>query len=180
MPEDVSRAVIESVYKSKLIKILACTTTLADGVNLPVSTLVIGSMFSYDKKRSLDLGDYKNIAGRIGRALVDTEEKIFLIKYPDIYKKEDIARFQEYYYGEKITNILESSFDRCEEDALEMVEQIEFDEMDNEQKSLKAMIERIQIFVFSLYEMMPDSDMEEFKVRYKNAFFWNVRLKWKK
>lgn len=170
LPEDV-RAVIESAYKGKVIKVLACTTTLADGVNLPVSTLVIGSVFSLDKKRSLDLGDYKNIAGRIGRALVDTEGKIFLIKYPDIYKKEEKERLLKYYYGEKITNVLESSFDKCEENELEMIEQMGFDQLDKEQKSLRAMIERIQIFVFSLYEMMPDCDAEEFKEKYKSSFF---------
>jgi hypothetical protein len=170
LPEDV-RAVIESAYKGKVIRILACTTTLADGVNLPVSILVVGSVFSFDKKKSLDLGDYKNIAGRIGRALVDTEGKIFLIKYPDIYKKEDTERLLKYYYGEKITNALESSFEKCEDNELELIEQMGFDQLDKEQKSLRAMIERIQIFVFSLYEMMPDCDSEEFKARYKNSFF---------
>ena len=67
LPEDV-RSVIESAYKNKLIEVLACTTTLADGVNLPVSTLIIGTLFNYDKNRRLDLGDYKNI--EIGRAHV--------------------------------------------------------------------------------------------------------------
>ena len=92
LPEDV-RSVIESAYKNKLIEVLACTTTLADGVNLPVSTLIIGTLFNYDKNRRLDLGDYKNIVGRIGRALVDTEGKIFLIKYPEIYKEEDVQKY---------------------------------------------------------------------------------------
>lgn len=170
LPEDV-RSVVESAYKGKVIKVLACTTTLADGVNLPVSTLVVGSVFSFDKKKSLDLGDYKNIAGRIGRALVDTEGKIFLIKYPDIYKKEDKDRLLKYYYGEKITNALESSFEKCEENELELIEQMGFDQLNKEQKSLRAMIERIQIFVFSLYETMPDCDAEEFKARYKKSFF---------
>lgn len=170
LPEDV-RSVIESAYKNKLIDVLACTTTLADGVNLPVSTLIVGSMFSYDKNRRLDLGDYKNIVGRIGRALIDTEGKIFLIKYPEIYEKETVQQFEEYYYGERIANSLESSFDAIGGDLLQDVEDYAYSEMDKDRKSIKSMIERIQIFVFSLYERMQDSSIDEFKEAYNRAFF---------
>ena len=124
LPEDV-RSVIESAYKNKLIDVLACTTTLADGVNLPVSTLIVGTFSNFDNNRRLDLGDYKNIVGRIGRALIDTEGKIFLIKYPEVYKEEDVQQFNKYYYGERITNSLESAFDGIEGDLLIDVESCE-------------------------------------------------------
>lgn len=176
LPEDV-RSVIESAYKNKLIEVLACTTTLADGVNLPVSTLIIGTLFNYDKNRRLDLGDYKNIVGRIGRALVDTEGKIFLIKYPEIYKEEDVQKFEEYYYGERITNSLESSFDAVNEDLLRDVESYAYIEMDKDRRNIKSMIERIQIFVFSLYEEMQDSNIDEFEEAYSKAFFLKHSIK---
>lgn len=170
LPEDV-RSVIESAYKNKLIDVLACTTTLADGVNLPVSVLIVGSVFNYDKNRRLDLGDYKNIVGRIGRALVDTEGKIFLIKYPEIYKEDEVQQFEEYYYGERIANVLESSFDAVEEDLLRDIETYAYSEIDKERKNIKAMLARIQIFVFSLYEKMQDSNIVEFEEAYNRAFF---------
>lgn len=170
LPEDV-RSVIESAYKNKLIDVLACTTTLADGVNLPVSTLVVGTYSNYDNNRRLDLGDYKNIVGRIGRALIDTEGKIFLIKYPEIYKQEDVQRLNEYYYGERITNSLESAFDGIKDDLLVDVESCAYKEMDKERRNIKSMIERIQIFVFSLYEEMQESNIVEFEEAYNKAFF---------
>lgn len=170
LPEDV-RSVIESAYKNKLIDVLACTTTLADGVNLPVSTLVVGTYSNYDNNRRLDLGDYKNIVGRIGRALIDTEGKIFLIKYPEIYKEEDVQQFNEYYYGERIANSLESAFDGIKEDLLVDVESYAYKEMDKERRNIKSMIERIQIFVFSLYEEMQESNIVEFEEAYNRAFF---------
>lgn len=49
-------------------------------------------------------------------------KKIFLIKYTDMYKKEEKDRLLKYYYGEKIMNVLESSFDKCEENELEVIE----------------------------------------------------------
>ena len=142
LPEDV-RSVIESAYKNKLIDVLACTTTLADGVNLPVSTLIVGTFSNFDNNRRLDLGDYKNIVGRIGRALIDTEGKIFLIKYPEIYKEEDVQQFNEYYYGERIANSLESAFDGIKDDLLLDVESYAYKELDKECKNIKFMIERI-------------------------------------
>ena len=170
LPEDV-RSVIESAYKNKLIDVLACTTTLADGVNLPVSTLIVGTFSNFDNNRRLDLGDYKNIVGRIGRALIDTEGKIFLIKYPEIYKEEDVQQFNEYYYGEGITNSLESAFDGIKDDLLLDVEFCAYKEMDKERRNIKSMIERIQIFVFTLYEEMQDSNIVEFEEAYSKAFF---------
>lgn len=170
LPEDV-RSVIESAYKNKLIDVLACTTTLADGVNLPVSTLIVGTFSNFDNNRRLDLGDYKNIVGRIGRALIDTEGKIFLIKYPEVYKEEDVQQFNKYYYGERITNSLESAFDGIEGDLLIDVESCAYKEMDKERRNIKSMIERIQIFVFSLYEEMQDSNIVEFEEAYSKAFF---------
>ena len=170
LPEDV-RAAIESAYKEKAIKILACTTTLSEGINLPVSTLVIGTVFSFDGNESLDFGDYKNIVGRIGRALVDTEGKIFLIRYTDIYKEKDVAKLDMYYHGEKITNRLVSAFNVYQKSDLEAVEEMGIAEMTSRQRNLKAMMERIQIFVFSLFELIPGYDLEDFRAEYQNAFF---------
>lgn len=173
LPEDV-RSVIESAYKNKLINILACTTTLADGVNMPVSTLVVGNVFNYDYEFSLSKGDYKNIVGRIGRALVDTEGKIFLIKYPEYYKDDVTQTFMEYYNGEEIKNKLISAFETIDENDLELVEIIGLAELENEKKDLKAMIQRIQVFVFSMYEKINQSDFSEFQKQYDNSFFLKI------
>ncbi len=69
LPEDV-RSVIESAYKNKLIDVLVCTTTLADGVNLPINTLIVGMISNYDNNRILsgELDkEYRNIKSMLER-----------------------------------------------------------------------------------------------------------------
>lgn len=66
-----TREVIEDLVSSKRVQLVFCTSTLAEGVNLPLRTLVL-----YSVKRSADgrtpepmsIRDIKNLAGRVGRA----------------------------------------------------------------------------------------------------------------
>lgn len=96
LPPDVKRE-IEILVKKGDIKIIASTTTLAEGLNTPVKTViftdVINTVFnpdSEDKKRKLvfqmDPKQFRNIAGRAGRALYDTEGHIILLDFHTIYK----------------------------------------------------------------------------------------------
>ena len=71
LPQDI-REVIEQAYSKRVIPMLICTNTLAEGVNLPVQTLVMYNLsrFDYQKQRqeTIDITDIKNIVGRAGRA----------------------------------------------------------------------------------------------------------------
>ena len=174
LPEDV-RLVIESAYKKKLIKILVCTTTLADGVNMPVSTLVIGNFFNHDASFCLNKSDYKNMVGRIGRALVDTEGKIFLIKYPE-YFKTILGKFVEYYFAEQIKNPLKSAVEQINymHQEIDELEDLEDNYLLVQQENAKSILDRIQIFVFSLYEMDSDKSFDDFYNIYNKSFFIKV------
>lgn len=71
LPQDI-REVIEQSYIDKTIPLLICTNTLAEGVNMPVQTLVLYNISRYDAStqttRSIDITEIKNIVGRAGRA----------------------------------------------------------------------------------------------------------------
>jgi superfamily II DNA/RNA helicase len=78
-PEAVRNA-IEEDFRNRRLAVLAATTTLAQGVNLPVRTVVIHSVWRYDEETEarirLPARDYWNIAGRAGRAGEETEGTI--------------------------------------------------------------------------------------------------------
>eukprot|EP00899_Mesostigma_viride_P021921 jgi/Mesvir1/29730/Mv00959-RA.1 len=59
------RACIEGAYRSGVLNILACTSTLAAGVNLPAQRVVIRSL--QQAGGLLDAGQYRQMAGRAGR-----------------------------------------------------------------------------------------------------------------
>jgi superfamily II DNA/RNA helicase len=176
LPEDV-RIAIENAYRNKVIKILACTTTLADGVNLPVSTLIMGSCFNFDCTRGINNSDYKNIVGRIGRALTDTEGKIFIIKHNEYYKAETEDRILSFTKPSVLETPLISAIDKAADnidEAFDFVESVVEGKRISQDLAIQKMIDRLQVFVFSLYEQIEAKDFESFYPEYVNCFFINT------
>lgn len=76
-PQDIRREMEEAIHKG-IIKILICTSTLAEGVNLPIRTLVVHTIkrFEGDYSREISRRSIKNIVGRVGRAGKETRGRI--------------------------------------------------------------------------------------------------------
>jgi hypothetical protein len=89
LPSDI-RNEIEHAFRQGWIQILAATTTLVEGVNLPVKTLLLADycMFRnwnprlkvWTTQNKLSKGDFRNISGRAGRALYETEGQVIFIQ----------------------------------------------------------------------------------------------------
>lgn len=73
LPADI-RFCTENLMRNGNPKIIVATSTLAQGVNLGVSSVIITG--AYVAGKQLEKRDFWNIAGRAGRAFVDTEGKI--------------------------------------------------------------------------------------------------------
>jgi replicative superfamily II helicase len=69
LPQDI-RSLLEQSYVEGVIPLLICTSTLAEGVNLPVQTMILSCINRYEdgRMRPLDATQLKNIIGRVGRA----------------------------------------------------------------------------------------------------------------
>ncbi|MEU7340247.1 DEAD/DEAH box helicase [Streptomyces sp. NPDC007074] len=87
LPEDVLHAVENALRRDELLAI-ASTSTLTDGVNLPVRTVIVhhkvdGDPLTYDGQRALSPAELLNAIGRAGRAGRESEGWIFLTRpYP--------------------------------------------------------------------------------------------------
>lgn len=68
------RLALEHLMRSKPPKIIVATTTLAQGVNVGISSVIVAT--PYIGKKTIDKRDFWNICGRAGRAFVDGEGKI--------------------------------------------------------------------------------------------------------
>ncbi|MBN1800787.1 MAG: DEAD/DEAH box helicase [Candidatus Lokiarchaeota archaeon] len=95
------RDLIEKLIKTNRLKIVSATTTLAEGMNTPVSSIIIPSLWMRYEYLSKML--FRNIAGRAGRALESTEGFIILIE-TDNFEHE---KAEEYIYSntESIENV---------------------------------------------------------------------------
>lgn len=75
LPDEVRKS-IELDFREQRLRIIVSTNTLAQGVNLPIKSVIVHSCNRYDGEGSferLPARDYWNIAGRAGRAGRETE-----------------------------------------------------------------------------------------------------------
>ena len=76
---DQARSIIEELMRTEKIDFIITTTTLAEGINSPISTLVIPQL-TVGRSTPMKTMQYKNLAGRAGRALEHTEGYIVFIE----------------------------------------------------------------------------------------------------
>ena len=75
------RVRIEDAFRAGALQIVVCTTTLSQGVNLPVKTLIVSHTLR-GQKDPVSIRDFWNIAGRAGRANCETRGQVILIESP--------------------------------------------------------------------------------------------------
>lgn len=73
--QDEVRLLIEKLIRNGKPKVIIATSTLAQGVNIGVSTVIIANVW-FDKIHKITHNDFWNIAGRAGRSYVDREGKV--------------------------------------------------------------------------------------------------------
>lgn len=96
---DAVRAAVEVDFRERRYKVIVATTTLAQGVNLPIRTVIVHSCWINQQDEHGNLiqtrvaaRDYWNIAGRAGRAGEETEGTIIHI----VKSARDEADFRYY------------------------------------------------------------------------------------
>ena len=83
------RLSIEYAMQQGLINFVLCTSTLAQGVNLPIRYLIVSSI--YQGKEKIKVRDFQNLVGRAGRSGMHTEGLI-IFSDPDVYDKRSGQR----------------------------------------------------------------------------------------
>jgi len=78
LPDDLRRA-IEKTFRQGHLPILIATPTLAQGVNLPVHLMIVANL-ERGGSRPFLIRDFRNIAGRAGRALHETEGQVIFVQ----------------------------------------------------------------------------------------------------
>ena len=118
MPNGV-RIAEEYALKKSLIRCVVCTSTLAQGVNLPIKYLIVSSI--YQSKQVIKVRDFHNLIGRTARAGKETEGTIILTE--DIYKNSKEAYKLNNY--KRLLNADNS--EECSSNLLKLVRKIDLD-----------------------------------------------------
>lgn len=69
------RAKIEDIVRAQRVRLIVATTTLAQGVNFPIRTVLVQSLH-HDYRQTLSPLDFWNICGRAGRGMKENEGQI--------------------------------------------------------------------------------------------------------
>lgn len=89
------RVAVEFAMRERLVAFVICTSTLAQGVNLPIRYLLVTSV--YQGREPIKARDFQNLMGRVGRSGMFTEGSVIFTD-PDIYGLKSTAgdgwRFQ--------------------------------------------------------------------------------------
>ena len=80
------RLAVEYAMKESLVSFVICTSTLAQGVNLPIRFLIVTSV--YQGREKIRVRDFQNLIGRSGRSGMHTEGSI-LFADPGIYDERN-------------------------------------------------------------------------------------------
>lgn len=97
------RITLEKLMQSEHPRVIIATSTLSQGVNLGVSTVILSSLSNAGK--FISNRDFWNLAGRAGRAFVDEEGKILVaFEYDQKKKKWQNERRKNYIIKEYFEN----------------------------------------------------------------------------
>ncbi|KPN75526.1 hypothetical protein AEA42_18460 [Shewanella sp. Sh95] len=103
-----TRLAIERLMRSFAPKLVIASTTLAQGVNIGISSVIVSTPFK--SKDPIDHRDFWNICGRAGRAFIDGEGKILYAidrTNEDWKVRKDIA-LANYFFNQKNSNEVQS------------------------------------------------------------------------
>jgi len=98
------RIATEYAMKENLIRCIVCTSTLAQGVNLPIRYLIISSLYQAQEK--IKVRDFHNLIGRAGRAGLYTEGTI-LLSETFVYSRKNV--FKDRWRWNSYLGMLDSS-----------------------------------------------------------------------
>ena len=114
------RITLEKLMQSEHPRVIIATSTLSQGVNLGVSTVILSSV--YNAGKPISNRDFWNLAGRAGRAFVDEEGKILVaFEYDQKKKKWQNERKKSYIIKDYFEN---SNLDFVTSGLLEIVSSI--------------------------------------------------------
>lgn len=85
------RISIEHAMQEGKIRFVSCTSTLAQGVNLPIRYLIVSSIYQAGEK--VKVRDFQNLVGRAGRAGMHTEGLVIFAD-SDVYDNRKSVRWK--------------------------------------------------------------------------------------
>jgi helicase len=164
------RIALEHLISNNMVEVVVSTTTLAEGVNLPISTVIFEDWMTHVDVRKgrqsepLDLSKFRNIAGRAGRARKESEGLILFLdpaRKPVKLLDGSIMAPREYFIREEYPPILSRFLDIVLHNPLLADEQLDYNWEVGDSRlppSLRHALRQFGLVVLHAMEVFPDLD----------------------
>ena len=172
------RLAVEYAMRNGDIKFVVCTSTLAQGVNLPIRYLIVTSVYQGGER--IKVRDFHNLIGRAGRAGMHTEGSI-LFADRNIYDKKNNTR--ENWRWRQVKELLEpTNSEPCISNLLSIFEKIQSD--DERYNITVDPLELVELYIndrndwLSIAETIADQhgDKNFTQKGVERQLFWKVNL----
>ena len=124
LPDDI-RSLMEQLMEDKLLKYLVATTTIAQGINFDISTILMAT-YSYPGTKYMPARDFWNLAGRAGRVYSASPGTVGIAVKEGI-ESQDAVKLMQYVQGG--TEQLVSALVQMVNDALSRAKEIDLREL---------------------------------------------------
>jgi len=178
LPQNI-RELIEIGLRKRQIDWVVCTNTLAEGINLPIRTLIVHSTYRKDrngKRQQIKVRDLQNIIGRAGRAGKDIKGTVIAINKNDfeIVMKATNASKAENVYGflYRATNAFSEYLKSTHHGQIEALTNDLFDGDINE--NLKRFVAHIDLNLISMQFSHRENGMMHANELISNTFSYHL------
>lgn len=161
-PQNV-REIVEDSLRENKVRFVICTNTLAEGVNLPIKTIVLHSTIRYNPMAlgnysPLKIRDLKNLVGRAGRAGKETKGLVIIPHVEDFKRIIDLIEEKniEPVKGQ-LYNIVHLITDYLQRKQLPITSEI----LDSLSEELQELLDDIDVSIIDLLAEEVEPDMLE-------------------
>lgn len=159
LPQEIRREMEEGI-QGNLFNILICTTTLAEGVNLPIRTLVMHTIrrFNGQIMEPIKLRNIKNIVGRVGRAGKEARGRVIFVNSDEQNIAESVFRDERM---EPAKGALFNLIRNIDQSIRELNIQLSNDLFESQNPEFLSILDRIDM---ALIDLVPgDMDLNDFE-----------------
>ncbi len=115
---------VEEAFRKDLVRVVVCTSTLAQGINIPIRYLLITD--NQDRYSTAKIRDFQNLIGRTARSGMYTEGSI-IITTPKLYDERRNYQGGRYRWDEFVQKLDPYSAEPCSSSVLEAIKDFPID-----------------------------------------------------
>ena len=173
------KLVVEHALKNKYVSCVVCTSTLAQGVNIPIKYLLVTSV--RNGMKLVKARDFQNLMGRTARAGIYTEGSIIITDCKIYDNRNNWKNGGKYHWNDCVKLFDAKSAEPCSSSILSLVQDfnIDYDVTFNGEKFISIAVEHLgeREFLLNYAKKMEKAYLKDNPARTQNMIMQKILLR---